>query len=103
MVHIVQCFCQEWGGHKFRLEILFFSFMPVVSCLNSPALQNITKLISHMDPNFLTDTLIKPSLKVKQNFSCSSREGGSTEEVFALTTREGVSGLHSSLGLHWCY
>lgn len=89
-------------GHKFRLEILFFFF----AC---HFISQFTSFTEHYKVNFTHGPkfphrhLIKPSLKVKQNFSCSFREGGSTEEVFALTTREGVSSLHSSLGLHWCH
>lgn len=86
------------GERKLRLEILFFLFffLPALSCLNLPASQYITKPFLHMGPNFLPDTLIKPSLKVKQNFTCYSREdffGINLQRRGAYLSHQGISGL----------
>lgn len=80
------------GWKLFFLSLFFlFFFLPALLCPNSPASQYVTKLFSHMDPNFLPDRLINPHWSCN-NFSYSSREGASMEFfLLQLTEKRGLS------------
>lgn len=100
IVHIIQYFCLYiQNKRKFRLEILIFFFC-LPFCVSIYQLHGTLQSPFYTWPTFPNRTLTKPSLKVKQNFTCYSRKG-LTGEFFciklqqrgAYLSHQGISGL----------